>query len=905
MLEIRTALPEFTATVLTEVLRRRPAIERQVTDALDRMPTRLSMSGDAGFETDYCRQVAKELDFMDLFGATVFEQVRGYQLSVAYISLAVVDVRSLQLRPDAQHDPILLRTGTHPKYGRAAERDALRMRGVAVETALAASHRVFLRGEAGSGKTTLLQWLAVSMARRSFSDALAEWNDLVPFFIRLRSYADSHLPSPEEFLDRDITGSLVSEMPEGWVRRLLSQGRAVVMIDGVDEVPKDRRDNVQEWLRRLADEYPRTRYLVTTRSAAAPPDWLDRQNFQTYVIEPMTLPDVRQFILQWHDAVGRSMVDDAARLHLAELATGLTDKVLVSRHLRMLATSPLMCALLCALNRERHMQLPDNRLELFRISLEMFLDRRDIERGLADRALLDFTDKQSFLQDIAYWMMENSKFAADRDLVLNQVELRLRTRRHRVRGTAEEVLEYLLERSGLIREPVMGRIDFVHRSFQEFLAAQAAVLRDSIEGLAERAGDDLWRQVIILAAGLTSTNQSKRLFRTLLDPPRKYRPQQMFFDLTALGCMETAADVAAEHTEEIRRRVGVLMPPRDMDKVIALGAAGDFVIELLAATRLPDKNAILYSAKLAALIGGAGGLQFIEGIARHPDRIHPAVLVSFWDEFDPVEYADRVLTGQNVWSVNMVDPLMIRGIVRQQSVESVAARCGSLWGDFMFLAELSMLRNAEIYIEGNHGVLKVALPPATEKLLISSVLTWERPTNTASADPEAKRQPPAPIGPSGRAYRTLTIRGLNARRVLENLEMSDPVDAVSIQDDRQIADLANVSLPRGVTSLEISMCPLRSLTGIGDYIGSPLRELHIIGLRFRVFDIEPLLRPDPARGGRRLVEQLDVVTLSYVDLSEAEIGDPLADLFPFNFDFRVDVDHQKFMYTTLTATRRK
>ena len=38
-------------------------------------------------------RLALGLDYMDLFGANVFERARGYQLSVAYISLGVVDAR--------------------------------------------------------------------------------------------------------------------------------------------------------------------------------------------------------------------------------------------------------------------------------------------------------------------------------------------------------------------------------------------------------------------------------------------------------------------------------------------------------------------------------------------------------------------------------------------------------------------------------------------------------------------------------------------------------------------------------------------------------------------------------------------------------------------------------------------
>jgi predicted NACHT family NTPase len=49
-----------------------------------------------------------------------------------------------------------------------------------------------------------------------------------------------------------------------------------------------------------------------------------------------------------------------------------------------------------------------------------------------------------------------------------------------------------MERSGLLREPAAGRVDFVHRTFQEYLAAKAAVDNDEIGQLVANAHDDQW-----------------------------------------------------------------------------------------------------------------------------------------------------------------------------------------------------------------------------------------------------------------------------------------------------------------------------------------------------------------------------------------------------------------------------
>ena len=894
LLEITKTLPRFNGQALAELLRRSSAISQQIAEVLERLPARTGMSGDAGFETDFRRQIAKELDFMDLFGATSFEQSRGYQLSVAYISLAVLDAKStarrVQTVPLRERDPLLL-GGKSRLKGAVTAGDPELLQGIAVESVFAESDRIFLRGEAGSGKTTLMQWLAVSASRRALPEPLAHWNDLVPFFIRLRRFADNgSLPQPEQFLAHGAAASLAEEMPTGWVRRVLKAGRGVILVDGVDEVPKNQRQEIQQWLRSLIGAFPDAKFVVTSRPAAAPTSWLELQGFRAYAIQPMTLPDIRLFIAHWHEAVAQSLVDSSARQELASLSAVLIERVFAKRHLRQLATSPLLCALLCALNRERHTQLPDNRIELFRISLEMFLERRDIERGMAPTPVrMNYADKRQLLQDLAHWMMTNGLADAERNRVLDLIFSRLRTRRHRVVGDAEGVLEYLLERSGLIREPVVGRIDFIHRSFQEFLAAQAAIDLDDIEALAARAADDQWRQVVILAAGLATARQSAQLFKSLLNPPRRLRNQQMLFDLTALGCMETATDVETATTEEIGQRVSTLIPPRDMDQVLALTRAGEFTFDLLADATIEDVNAAVHSTRLAANLGGPVGLQFIERIANSqgaPNDLVPSqALVSYWDEFEPVEYAERILANRHIRSVNIVDPQLIPGVVRLPSIEAISCRCGREYNDFSFFAQLPNLRHVAIFVERNHGLVRAVIPPGVQTLLLSTPKHWNRPTSTASSDSELVWAGGGSAGTRPRA--TLRILELDAARALADLHLEGDIRRLVIERDTRLTDFSGLALPSHVESLEVRDCMmLASLDGIERQAGGDLRELRLGNLRHRLPDLSPLLAANPANGAR-MIDQLDTVELTYRNMSAAEVGDPLAVLSPLGFDFTI------------------
>jgi hypothetical protein len=100
----------------------------------------------------------------------------------------------------------------------------------------------------------------------------------------------------------------------------------------------------------------------------------------------------------------------------------------------------------------------------------MFLSRRDTERKIAETTefTLSFTDKIAILADLAYWFTNNGLTDADRDRVVNQLRMSLAMMPTAVQD-ADRLYRYLLIRSGLLREPVAGRVDFVHKTFQEYL----------------------------------------------------------------------------------------------------------------------------------------------------------------------------------------------------------------------------------------------------------------------------------------------------------------------------------------------------------------------------------------------------------------------------------------------------
>ena len=410
-----------------------------------------------------------------------------------------------------------------------------------------------------------------------------------------------------------------------------------MLVDGVDEMPEGQRDRVRAWLGDLRDSFHAARYVVTSRPAAIEEGWLDELGFATTELQPMSASDVAALIHQWHEAVMAEVPDPDERGQLAGYERSLVAAIDADRHLRALTISPLLCALLCALNRERRTQLPRDRMEIYEAALEMLLERRDRERGVGlDETALTRTDKILLLQDIAFWLVRNGWSDAPADRVAAQVGRSL-MQLHKVGTDPSAAFRALLERSGVLREPATGRVDFVHRSFQEYLAGKAAVDNDEIGQLVANAHDDQWREVVVMAAGHAQPDQCAELLRGLLKRGRRRHWSRL--RPLAIACMQTARRLDPQLRAEIEQVAEQLVPPTTNETAEALAGAGEMLLDLLR-TKPPHTAAqAAASIRAASRIGGPNALSLIADIlacsAESYDTRVDREVINAWRFFEP------------------------------------------------------------------------------------------------------------------------------------------------------------------------------------------------------------------------------------------------------------------------------
>ncbi|WP_052432647.1 serine protease [Streptacidiphilus carbonis] len=504
------------------------------------------------------------------------------------------------------------------------------------EHALAGHRRVLVRGAAGSGKTTLLQWLATSAARRELPPSLAESDDCVPLLIRLRAVARrDELPGPEEFLAAVAKPLSGSAGAAGWVTAQLAAGRILLLVDGVDEVPEADRARTRRWLLDLLDAYPDCRYVVTTRPAAVREGWLTQAGFTELELLPMGRDDVSAFIGKWHSAAG----DDP---RLQDWCETLRSAVVTKQDLGRLADSPLMCALICALNRDRNGYLPEGRMELYAAALEMLLVRRDRERGILGQDGLRLTVDQQvqLLQRLAYWLARNGAVEIERGLAVRKLEEVLPAM-PAITVDAEAVLHHLLVRSGLLQTPTAESVCFVHRTFQDYLAAKAAVEDEDFGLLVGNAHDDQWHDVIRMAVGHGRPRERARLLRDLLR--KADADDDLGLCLLAASCLEHATELEPAVRQEVTERTAPLIPPRDSEAARDLATIGPLILGLLPGPEGLDARTAYSVAVAATTVATSQAIPLIARFADHPSTTVRGQLTFAWGRFDTREYGERVI----------------------------------------------------------------------------------------------------------------------------------------------------------------------------------------------------------------------------------------------------------------------
>jgi predicted NACHT family NTPase len=364
--------------------------------------------------------------------------------------------------------------------------------------------KLMILGGPGAGKTTFLKWLALQCHK---GRVLA---DRVPFFITLKEFAETEG-------EPDLLSFIVNQLKDNGIEngrsvgdRILKAGRAIVLLDGLDEVKTQDHDRVLNTIRQMEETFYKSKFVITCRIAA-----------REYIFERFTEVEVAAFNDDQIANFARSwfLSNDPSKTNDPIKAEKFPRELKTSPGLNELAMNPLLLTLLCLVFEEGG-RFPTNRSELYKEGLDILLRRWDANRNIQRQESdlnnnvyrqLSLQRKEDLLSQIAHNTFERSEYFFNQNFVEEQIQEYIRnlphvsTEQRQLENNSRNVLQEIVAHHGLLVERARGIYSFSHLTFQEYFTARW--VKEEVNGdfsnfITHHITDRRWREVFLLIVGM-------------------------------------------------------------------------------------------------------------------------------------------------------------------------------------------------------------------------------------------------------------------------------------------------------------------------------------------------------------------------------------------------------------------
>ncbi|MEM8558734.1 MAG: SUMF1/EgtB/PvdO family nonheme iron enzyme [Bacteroidota bacterium] len=389
--------------------------------------------------------------------------------------------------------------------------------------AVEAKPHVVLLGDPGAGKSTFVkQWLA-DYASRAL-DAEPGTDEPIPVFVTLRNLIPGLRACDTAGMSRQQREVALSDVLVDHVlatltdadaftepmREALADGRVVLVLDGLDEVPHDLRPRVRDAVQAVLRRFNPGRLIVTCRIRSYSDADERLSGLPSHTLAPFDDEQKQQFARAWYaaqHALDRLRADEveAKSDDLAEAALGSA--------LAEIASNPMLLTTMAIVHQEEK-RLPDQRVALYKRAVDVLLRRWQTYKtgeALPDDALAPFLKDErrlrATMERLAYEAHRTGRGNREAAALARMDALRLIEERMGSLDLAEAFLTYVDRRAGLLTgqggtTTKPDTFTFPHRTFQEYLAgchllSERGIGR-TLHALAEEG--DYWRVAVQLAA---------------------------------------------------------------------------------------------------------------------------------------------------------------------------------------------------------------------------------------------------------------------------------------------------------------------------------------------------------------------------------------------------------------------
>ncbi|MBU3128489.1 NACHT domain-containing protein [Clostridium tagluense] len=339
------------------------------------------------------------------------------------------------------------------------------------------SNRLVILGGAGYGKSTFVEYVFC------YYDDIFGKNDILKVKLNLKDIVkkiDNNFDIERCIYDemrRRVVKKYGDELIEKVVVEYLCAGKCLIIFDALDEIDiLSKRIEIREEVNNFCNKYIHNKFIITSREVG----YLKNQFDNTFLhlrISPFDDDQIREYCTRWFIFQQIHINEKINKKYIKQQVYAFMNEV-NKAHCLELINNPIMLVLSLIVFKVEN-KLPHAKIDFYKKCIKTFLSQREESKGAFDMELIsNIYCGELVMPTIAYYKSENEKINQDyrfsvediKTLTFKAIEID-NSEKIKWMYRVTKFVEYLKERTELIKEIDEGKNDFTHKSFQDYFLA--------------------------------------------------------------------------------------------------------------------------------------------------------------------------------------------------------------------------------------------------------------------------------------------------------------------------------------------------------------------------------------------------------------------------------------------------